>query len=102
MDKEYKATRDVLGRARLKTAPVGLGDTVMRKVRAIEEKRIDRSIIWALVLRGACIAVFVCLLGGTLVSRAGGFGAVDWWRVVEVVEALGLLAVGIKVFRILV
>ena len=102
MDEEYKATRDLLGKARMKTAPVGLGDAVMRKVQAIEERRVDRNIVWALVLRGACIGVFVCLLCGALAPLLGGIREVDWWRVAEGVVDLSLLAVGIRVFRILV
>jgi hypothetical protein len=102
MDKEYEATRELLGKARTTTAPVGLGDAVMRKVRAIEERRVDRNIVWALVLRGACICVFVCLLCGVLAPLLGGIKDVDWWRLAEGVVALSLLAVGIRVFRILV
>lgn len=102
MDKEYKATRELLGKARMKTAPVGLGDAIMRKVRASEEKRVETGIVWALVLRGACIVVFVFLLSGALVPLLGGIGAVDWWKVAEGVVVLCLLAVGIRVFRILV
>src|ERR1700727_2909144 len=102
MDKEYKATREVLGKAQLKTAPDGLGDAVMRKVLAIEEIRADRRLLWALVLRGACVGVFVCLLGVALASGLGRFGEVDWLKVAEGVVVLCLLAVGIGVFRILV
>jgi hypothetical protein len=102
MDEEYEATRELLGKARMKTAPVGLGDAVMRKVQAIEEKRVDRSIIWALVLRGACVAVFVCLIAAAMVSGMGRLGEVDWWKLAEGIVGLGLLAAGIKVFRILV
>jgi hypothetical protein len=102
MDEEYKATRELLGKTRVKTAPVGVGDTVMRKVRAIEEKRVETSIVWALVLRGACICVFVCLLGGASVPLFGRIGEVDWWKLAEGVVVLSLLPVGIRVFRILV
>ena len=102
MDKEYEATRELLGKTRVKTAPVDLGDAIMRKVRAIEERRVERSIVWALVLRGACICVFVCLLCGALAPLLGGIEDVDWRRVAEGVVALSLLAVGIRVFRILV
>jgi hypothetical protein len=102
MDKEYEATRELLGKTREKTAPVGLGDAIMRKVQAIEEKRVERSIVWALVLRGACIVVFVCLLSGALVPVLGRIGEVDWWKLAEGVVALSLLAGGIRVFRILV
>jgi hypothetical protein len=102
MDKEYEATRELLGKTRVKAAPVGLGEAVMRKVRAIEEKRVEWSILWALVLRGACIGVVACLLAGELVSLSGGLREVDWWTVAEGLVALSLLVGGIKVFRILV
>jgi hypothetical protein len=102
MDKEDEATRELLGKARMRTAPAGLGDAVMRKVQAMEERRVDRNIVWALVLRGTCICVFVCLLCGALAPLLGGIKDVDWWRVAEGVMALCLLAVGIRVFRILV
>lgn len=102
MDKEYEATHELLGKAQVKTAPVGLNDAIMRRVQASEEKRVERSILWALVLRGACVAVFVCLLGMALVSELGGIDAVDWWKVAEGIVALSLLTVGIRVFRILV
>jgi hypothetical protein len=74
----------------------------MRKVRASEEKRVERSIVWALVLRGACIVVFVCLLSETLFPLLGGIGAVNWWKLAEGMVGFALLAVGIRVFRILV
>jgi len=102
MDKEFEATRELLGKARMKTAPVGLGDAIMRKVQASEEKRVERSIVWALALRGACIVVFVCLLSGALVPLLGGVEEANWWKVAEGVVGFGLLAVGIWVFRILV
>jgi hypothetical protein len=102
MDEEYKAIRALLGKTQVKTAPVGVGDAIMRQVRAIEEKRVERSIVWALVLRGACVGVLVCLLGVALASGLGRFGDVAWSKVAEGVVALCLLAAGIKVFRILV
>ena len=102
MDKEYEATRELLGKTRVKTAPVGLGEAIMQKVRAVEEKRVERSILWALVLRGACIGVVVCLLAGELVSLSGRWGEVDWWTLAKGLVALSLLVGGIKVFRILV
>jgi hypothetical protein len=102
MDKEYTATRALLGKAQVKTAPAGLGDAVIRKVQAIGEKRADRSVMWALVLRGACVGVFVCLLGVALSSAFGRLGEVDGLKVAEGVVVFCLLAAGIKVFRILV
>ena len=102
MDREDKATRELLGMTQMRTAPVGLGEAVMRKVRAIEEKRVERSILWALVLRGACIGVVVCLLAGELISLSGRWGEVDWWTLAKGLVALSLLVGGIRVFRILV
>jgi hypothetical protein len=102
MDKEYTATRALLGKAEVKTAPVGLVPAVMQRIHAIEENRVARRILWALVLRGACIGVCVCLLGVALASGLGRFGEIDGLKVAEGVVVLCLLAAGIKVFRILV
>jgi hypothetical protein len=102
MDNEYRSTRGILSKTSAKATPPGFGEAVMRKVHGVEAERARKRIFLALVLRGACIAAFVCLLGGALIPALRGFGQVDWWKVVEWAEAIGLLAVGIKVFRILV
>lgn len=53
--------RQMLGKATHRTAPAGLGDTIMQQVRAEAARRIRKRLILVMTLKLACIAFLIGL-----------------------------------------
>jgi hypothetical protein len=68
MDKEDELFRSLLSNTR-KTASAGFTETVMREVRAMEERRIRRRLILAIILRTAFFTGLFVLLVVPVVIR---------------------------------
>lgn len=60
-EKDDEMIRQMLGKATHRTAPAGLGDTIMQKIQADAARRIRRRLILAMTLKFACLAVLIGL-----------------------------------------